>query len=104
MRTLLRNFSEEFVTALRALLQPLEEASDKLSWASEDLPAREILPDLREVRHQLGVLVDKVADQHAFVLIFGPLKSGKSTLMNALAAAYVSEVSSLPAYPCMVYV
>jgi ribosome biogenesis GTPase A len=38
------------------------------------------------------------------VLIFGPLKSGKSTLMNAIAAAYVSEVSSLPAYPCLVCV
>ena len=34
-----------------------------------------------------------------YVMIFGPLKSGKSTLMNAIAAAYVSEVSSLPAYP-----
>ena len=38
------------------------------------------------------------------MIVFGPLKSGKSTLMNALAGAYVSEVSSLPAYPCMVFV
>jgi len=56
-----------------------------------------------ELRHQTDVLVQKVAEQQAYVLIFGPLKSGKSTLMNALAATYVSEVSSLPAYPCMVY-
>ena len=38
------------------------------------------------------------------MLVFGPLKSGKSTLMNALAGAYVSEVTSLPAYPCLVFV
>ena len=38
------------------------------------------------------------------MLLFGPLKSGKSTLMNAIAHEYVSEVSSLPAYPCMVFV
>jgi hypothetical protein len=37
------------------------------------------------------------------VLLFGPLKSGKSTLINALSGGYVSEVTSLPAYPCMVY-
>ncbi|MFT5292351.1 MAG: energy-coupling factor transporter ATP-binding protein EcfA2 [Planctomycetota bacterium] len=104
MRTLLRNFSEEFVTTLRTLLQPLDDAAEKLSWTGDDFPGKDVLPDLREVRHQLGALVDKVADQHAFVLIFGPLKSGKSTLMNALSAAYVSEVSSLPAYPAMVYV
>ena len=104
MRTLLRNFSEEFVSSLRALLTPLDDATDQMSWAGEDLPGQDVLPELREVRHHLGALVDKVADQHAFVLIFGPLKSGKSTLMNALSAAYVSEVSSLPAYPCMVYV
>ncbi len=52
----------------------------------------------------MQALTDKVAEQQAYVLIFGPLKSGKSTLMNALSAAYVSEVTSLPAYPCMVYV
>jgi len=38
------------------------------------------------------------------VLIFGPLKSGKSTFMNAICSAYVSEVTSLPAYPCIVNV
>ena len=65
---------------------------------------QDVLPTMREVRDQFGVLCSKVESLHAFVLIFGPLKSGKSTLMNALAGAYVSEVSSLPAYPCMVFV
>ena len=65
---------------------------------------RAMLAPLQELHHQLATLLDKVAGQQAYVLIFGPLKSGKSTLMNALAAAYVSEVSCLPAYPCLVFV
>jgi hypothetical protein len=65
---------------------------------------RAVLPAFQDVSHQLRVLADKVAEQQAYVLIFGPLKSGKSTLMNAIGAAYVSEVTALPAYPCMVYV
>ncbi len=104
MRTLLSQFCEEFEAAVRPLLDPLKSASDTLSTASETVPARPILPALRDLRHQLQVVADKVGEQQAYVLIFGPLKSGKSTLMNAMAAAYVSEVTSLPAYPCMVYV
>lgn len=104
MRTLLTQFCEQFEAIARPLLEPLEKAVDALSVAPFDLPARRILPGLRDVRHQFDSLVDKVAGQHSYVLIFGPLKSGKSTLMNAVAAAYVSEVTCLPAYPCMVYV
>ena len=104
MRTALSHFSEEFVRSFRPLLGPLEHATEGLSSSREEELQREVLPQLREIQHQLRVLVDKVEDQHAFVLIFGPLKSGKSTMMNALSAAYVSEVTALPAYPCMVYV
>jgi hypothetical protein len=104
MRTLLTQFCEQFEAISRPLLEPLTQAVDALSVAPFDLPARRILPGLRDVRQQFDSLVDKVAGQHSYVLIFGPLKSGKSTLMNAVAAAYVSEVTCLPAYPCMVYV
>jgi len=104
MRTLLSRFSEDFVRSLDPLLAPLDEAAARFAAASGDLPGRDVHAELREIHHHLRVLVDKVADQHAFVLIFGPLKSGKSTLMNAISAAYVSEVTSLPAYPCMVHV
>src|ERR687891_227466 len=39
------------------------------------------------------------------VLILGPLKSGKSTLMNVLTEnPRVSQISPLPAYPCFVEV
>ena len=56
------------------------------------------------VRARLRSLVEKLRSQQAYLLIFGPLKSGKSTLMNAISGAYVSEVTSLPGYPCLVYV
>ncbi|MEI7955950.1 MAG: dynamin family protein [Verrucomicrobiota bacterium] len=57
-----------------------------------------------DVHHRLESLLNKVEEQQAYLIIFGPLKSGKSTLMNAISAAYVSEVTSLPAYPCLVHV
>jgi GTPase SAR1 family protein len=104
MRTLLSQFCSEFDQIVRPLLAPLGRAADALGRAPQDLPVRVLRPELIDLRHQIEMLVDKVADQQAFVLIFGPLKSGKSTLMNALCGTYVSEVSSLPAYPCMVFV
>ncbi|MCP3919713.1 MAG: GTPase domain-containing protein [bacterium] len=104
MRTLLSQFCESFEQVVRPLLDPLNAGAQALSEASPELPGREVRVQLLDLRHQFEGLVDKVAEQQAYVLIFGPLKSGKSTLMNALAASYVSEVSSLPAYPCMVYV
>lgn len=103
MRTLLSQFCESFETLVRPLLDPLDGSTEALATTKVDLPIREVRAELCDLRHQLEVLVDKVAEQQAYVLLFGPLKSGKSTLMNALAGTYVSEVSSLPAYPCMVY-
>ena len=103
MRTLLSQFCEEFDGAVRPLLDPFQRSAQVLSETGDDRPWKAILPGLLDLRHQLRTLADKVAEQQAYVLIFGPLKSGKSTLMNAVSAAYVSEVTSLPAYPCMVY-
>ena len=59
---------------------------------------------LNDLRAHLRSLTDKLKGQQAYLLIFGPLKSGKSTLMNAIAGSYVSEVTSLPGYPCLVFV
>ncbi|MEZ6002627.1 MAG: dynamin family protein [Planctomycetota bacterium] len=103
MRTLLSQFCESFESVLRPILEPLNGAAQAFNEASTELPGRELRAGLLDLRHQVEGLVQKVADQQAYVLLFGPLKSGKSTLMNALAGTYVSEVSSLPAYPCMVY-
>src|SRR5436190_32224 len=81
-------------------------ATPAFAWRlrSNVAPPRGLQNPLRELRHQLTALCDKVLEQQAYVLIFGPLKSGKSTLMNAIAGTWVSEVSSLPAYPCLVFV
>ena len=104
MRTLLSQFCEEFGQVAKPLIDPLTAASDTLTAVGASTPVREILPDLLDSAHQLRSLAQKVEEQQAYVLIFGPLKSGKSTLMNAIAASYVSEVTTLPAYPCMVFV
>ncbi|MCA9001698.1 MAG: dynamin family protein, partial [Planctomycetes bacterium] len=103
MRTLLSQFCESFESVVRPILEPLNGAAKAFTDATLDLPGREVRASLMDLRHQVEGLVQKVVDQQAYVLLFGPLKSGKSTLMNALAGTYVSEVSSLPAYPCMVY-
>lgn len=103
MKTLLSQFCEEFDAAVRPLLDPLATFADTLGATGVESAAG-ARPGFQEVSHQLRVLADKVAEQQAYVLIFGPLKSGKSTLMNSISAAYVSEVTALPAYPCMVYV
>lgn len=100
---LLSEFCHQFEGAVRPILQPLGNAVEAVEQAP-DKSGSELATPLREVQHQVVALLDKVKEQQAYVLIFGPLKSGKSTLMNALAAAYVSEVSCLPAYPCLVFV
>jgi hypothetical protein len=104
MRTLLSRFCEEFVARLRPLQVPLTNAAAAFRAAATGMPGKELEGKLQELRHQVALLSAKVDAQHAYVLIFGPLKSGKSTLMNALAKSYVSEVSALPAYPCLVFV
>jgi len=104
MKTLLSLFCEEFDKVVRPLQQPLTRAADALNQMSDKDHVKDLLPTVLDLRHQISVLADKVAEQKAYVLIFGPLKSGKSTLMNAISGAYVSEVTTLPAYPCMVYV
>ena len=104
MRTHLRRFAEQFDAQVRPLGEPLDATAAALEAAGPRCRAKSVLGQLREVQHQLTALVDKVAQQQAYVLIFGPLKSGKSTFMNALCASYVSEVTALPAYPCLVHV
>jgi GTPase SAR1 family protein len=105
MRTQLSHFCEQFVTTVRPVLEPLDRALATLEQESEsETPGHGLRSGLTELGTQLRLLSDKVEKQRAYVLIFGPLKSGKSTLMNAIAGSYVSEVSSLPAYPSLVFV
>jgi hypothetical protein len=104
MKTLLSHFCAEFQEKVRPVLAPLEHLATRLDALPVGGELRALSPRVRSLAHQLDILSDKIAEQQAYVIIFGPLKSGKSTLMNAIAGAYVSEVTTLPAYPCMVYV
>ena len=53
------------------------------------------LVTLNDLRARLRSLTDKLDSQNAYLLIFGPLKSGKSTLMNAISGAYVRDRKSV---------
>ena len=80
----------------------LDSAIEKFALRSDALGCS--LAILNDARAHLRSLLDKLRRQQAYLLIFGPLKSGKSTLMNAISGSYVSEVTSLPGYPCLVFV
>ena len=101
MKTLISEFCVEFSEALFPLAESLGDAVSQIAEIGEESVAS-LGSSFADVRHRVESLVNKVQGQEAYVLLFGPLKSGKSTLLNAISAGYVSEVTSLPAYPCMV--
>ncbi len=101
MKTSIAGFCTEFSEALFPLAQALGDTVRTLE--STDADGSGLTDGFSHVRHRLDALINKVQGQEAYVLLFGPLKSGKSTLINAISGGYVSEVTSLPAYPCMVY-
>jgi energy-coupling factor transporter ATP-binding protein EcfA2 len=104
LRVELETFCQQFTAALEPFSQALDQGTETLRAATDGEPLQTVLSDLQDNRHRLKILLDKASEQNTYLVIFGPLKSGKSTLMNAISGAYVSEVSSLPAYPCLVYV
>lgn len=104
IRVELESFCQQFSAALEPFSEALEHGTESLREAADSAPLQALLSDLQDNRHRLKILLDKARQQNTYLVIFGPLKSGKSTLMNAISGAYVSEVTSLPAYPCLVYV
>ena len=102
MRSLLSDFAVEFCNKIAPICSPLDNLDKLISDLPKESSLHNVLPELRDARHHIQALLEKVKEHQAYVLIFGPLKSGKSTLMNAICASYVSEVTSLPAYPCLV--
>lgn len=102
MKTSISEFCVEFSEALFPLAEALGDTV-KTMGSLQALPDARLAEGLTNARHRLEALINKVQGQEAYVLLFGPLKSGKSTLINAISSRYVSEVTSLPAYPCMVY-
>lgn len=103
MRTQLCEFTDDFNRETVPLLDALTALEISIDTLPSAHAVRTMQPALRELYHHIDVLQNKVQEQRAYVLIFGPLKSGKSTFMNATCAAYVSEVTALPAYPCLVH-
>lgn len=104
MKTEISRFCEACLHDVNALRPPLRTAAEKMEQGSDKALLQKPLAALNDIRARLRSLAEKLANQHAYLLIFGPLKSGKSTLMNAISGAYVSEVTSLPGYPCLVFV
>ncbi len=104
IRVELESFCQQFSGALQPFSEALDQGTDSLREAAEGTSLQSLLSGLQDNRHRLKILSDKASQQNTYLVIFGPLKSGKSTLMNAISGAYVSEVTSLPAYPCLVYV
>jgi len=104
MKTEIRNFCDEYAKELEPFATGLKKVVEGLGQKTDDQSLNHTFLRLQEVSQRTEALSDKISQQRAYLLIFGPLKSGKSTLMNAISGAYVSEVSSLPAYPALVYV
>ena len=107
MKTILKSFCAKFSDELDPYLAQLNASIANLASRSREeglSRLNETVTKLTNVQNRARTLQEKLANQHAYLLIFGPLKSGKSTLMNAISGAYVSEVSCLPTYPALVYV
>ena len=104
IKTEISEFCEEFANILAPFEAVLREAREEVQGKTDSDALQHPIAGISDAHHRLETLISKVEEQQAYVIIFGPLKSGKSTLMNAISATYVSEVTSLPAYPCLVHV
>ncbi len=104
MKTEISRFCEVCLNHLQALPAALKTATAQMETATDQAHLQGARTALDDINARTRSLVEKLANQQAYLLIFGPLKSGKSTLMNAISGSYVSEVTSLPGYPCLVYV
>jgi len=104
MKTEISRFCDDCLKICESLPPALDAAAGHFEKSGDPALFRLPLTKLNDVRARLRSLVEKLGSQQAYLLIFGPLKSGKSTLMNAISGAYVSEVTSLPGYPCLVFV
>ena len=102
MKSEIHEFCRKCAQSLGALPDAIQKAAAQFERGGAVLKAS--LVTLNDLRARLRSLTEKLESQNAYLLIFGPLKSGKSTLMNAISGAYVSEVTSLPGYPCLVFV
>ncbi len=104
METELKRFCDSLLRISEPLFSSLDESLGKMKKHSETFALEAFLSDLATKRADLRERIGEIRQEETYLVIFGPLKSGKSVLMNSISGAYVSEVSSLPAYPCLVHV
>jgi hypothetical protein len=96
-------FAQDFQRALAPLAAALAAVAQGLRSSRCELPfdADELQDSCSVLERELAALLERVAKERATVFVFGPAKAGKSTLLDALAGANVSEVSILPSHPCV---
>ena len=104
MKTEISRFCDECLKSLSLLPAALRNAAEQMEQGPQPEKMKAPLAAVNDIRARARSLTEKLKSQQAYLLIFGPLKSGKSTLMNAISGSYVSEVTSLPGYPCLVFV
>ena len=104
MKTAISQFCRDYEVELTSLEKSLRNAVACIRDEDHNNALTHCLAGLNDVNHRLQSLNEKIQNQQAYLLIFGPLKSGKSTLINAISGEYVSEVTAMPAYPGLVYV
>ena len=104
MKTRISSFCDDYKNLLTAIDGSIDKAVERIQAESREEMFEDTRTRLSNARHRFNSLREKIEHQQAYLIIFGPLKSGKSTLMNAISGEYVSEVTAMPAYPCLVYV
>lgn len=104
MKTELKRFCDDFGSRLLPVARAVRSTLEEIELERTTFELQPLTDSLQAELESLESLAEKVTGEEAYLIIFGPLKSGKSTLMNAISGTYVSEVSSLPAYPCLVHV
>jgi len=104
MKTQIRDFCTSLTETLKPFQKTVDTVLPEMHKAAEPFDLGDLVKGLNTDSEEIQKILEQTENEEAYLLIFGPLKSGKSTLMNAISGTYVSEVSSLPAYPCLVHV
>jgi len=102
IRTRLGIFASELDHTVRPLLRSLGMAGEALADVVGGVSPRDVALGMRHVAERLDGLRRETAERTASIYVAGPAKSGKSTLVNALAGAWVTRASELPTYPAAV--